>query len=82
MNTPFGVPSDALVEGKVGNVTCILLSRHGRKHDISPSNINYRANLWALMQQGWILFCFLFLICLVSSYLFENFFFASFNDSK
>lgn len=56
MNTPFGSPSDVLIEGKVGDTTCILLSRHGRDHDTSPTNINYRANLWALMQQG-RLFC-------------------------
>uniref|UniRef100_A0A915PYC5 S-methyl-5'-thioadenosine phosphorylase n=1 Tax=Setaria digitata TaxID=48799 RepID=A0A915PYC5_9BILA len=52
VNTPFGSPSDALIEGKVGNVSCILLSRHGRKHDTSPTNINFRANLWALMEKG------------------------------
>lgn len=55
MNTPFGSPSDVLIEGKVGDTTCILLSRHGRGHDTSPTNINYRANLWALMQQGRVL---------------------------
>lgn len=55
MNTPFGLPSDALIEGKVGDNTCILLARHGRKHEISPTNVNYRANLWALMQQGRVL---------------------------
>uniref|UniRef100_A0A1I8EJ58 S-methyl-5'-thioadenosine phosphorylase n=2 Tax=Wuchereria bancrofti TaxID=6293 RepID=A0A1I8EJ58_WUCBA len=52
VSTPFGSPSDALIEGEVGNTTCILLSRHGREHNVSPTNINYRANLWALMQQG------------------------------
>ncbi|EFO26651.1 S-methyl-5'-thioadenosine phosphorylase MTAP [Loa loa] len=52
VSTPFGSPSDVLIEGKVDDITCILLSRHGRGHDISPTNINYRANLWALMQQG------------------------------
>ncbi|VDK77512.1 unnamed protein product [Litomosoides sigmodontis] len=52
VNTPFGSPSDVLIEGKVGDTTCVLLSRHGRGHDTSPTNINYRANLWALMQQG------------------------------
>uniref|UniRef100_A0A0R3RT62 S-methyl-5'-thioadenosine phosphorylase n=1 Tax=Elaeophora elaphi TaxID=1147741 RepID=A0A0R3RT62_9BILA len=52
VDTPFGTPSDVLIEGKVGDTTCILLSRHGRQHDTSPTNINYRANLWALMQQG------------------------------
>lgn len=52
VDTPFGAPSDALLEGEVGGVPCVLLSRHGRKHDKSPSNVNFRANLWALMKQG------------------------------
>lgn len=32
--------------------TSHCLSRHGRKHTINPSNVNYRANIWALKQQG------------------------------
>uniref|UniRef100_F1L8K5 S-methyl-5'-thioadenosine phosphorylase n=1 Tax=Ascaris suum TaxID=6253 RepID=F1L8K5_ASCSU len=52
VDTPYGEPSDCLLEGQVGGITCVLLSRHGRKHDKSPSKVNFRANLWALMKQG------------------------------
>lgn len=50
--TPYGAPSDVLVEGKINDVPCVLLARHGRKHSIMPSNINYRANIWALRNVG------------------------------
>ncbi|KAL7889612.1 hypothetical protein AOLI_G00018700 [Acnodon oligacanthus] len=52
VDTPFGKPSDALIMGKIKNVDCVLLARHGRQHTIMPSNVNYRANIWALKQQG------------------------------
>ncbi|VDD87264.1 unnamed protein product [Enterobius vermicularis] len=52
VETPFGKPSDALLEGEVDGVPCVLLSRHGRKHGVPPTSVNFRANLWALMQQG------------------------------
>jgi len=52
VDTPFGKPSDALKFGNLDGVPCILLSRHGRQHTISPSMINYRANIWALKQAG------------------------------
>lgn len=41
-----------LVEGKISGVDCVLLARHGRKHSIMPSNVNYRANIWALKNVG------------------------------
>ncbi|CAJ0937506.1 unnamed protein product, partial [Mesorhabditis belari] len=50
METPFGKPSDVLIEGEIGGVPCVLISRHGRNHEIMPTNVNYRANLWALME--------------------------------
>lgn len=51
--TPYGKPSDSeLVHGKIGEVEVYILGRHGRKHDVSPSNVNYRANLWTLKQLG------------------------------
>ncbi|KAI3420088.1 hypothetical protein GPALN_003418 [Globodera pallida] len=52
IKTPFGLPSDALIEGNVAGIPCVLLSRHGRRHQLSPTNINYRANIWALKQAG------------------------------
>ncbi|XP_057364936.1 S-methyl-5'-thioadenosine phosphorylase-like [Daphnia carinata] len=52
VNTPFGEPSDALVSGKIEGVDCVVLARHNRKHGIMPTNINYRANIWALKEEG------------------------------
>lgn len=50
--TPFGKPSDALILGKIKNVECVLLARHGRQHTIMPTNVNYQANIWALKEEG------------------------------
>ncbi|OXA42921.1 S-methyl-5'-thioadenosine phosphorylase [Folsomia candida] len=52
VETVFGKPSDALIHGKIGGVECVILARHGRKHDVSPTNVNYRANIWALKEAG------------------------------
>lgn len=52
MTTSFGDPSDVLISGEIGGIQCILLARHGRKHSIMPSNVNYRANIWALKEAG------------------------------
>lgn len=52
VDTPYGPPSDVLIEGKIKGVDCVILARHGRKHTISPSNVNYRANIWALRHVG------------------------------
>lgn len=51
VTTPFGDPSDSLLLGEVNGVPCVLLARHGRKHNIMPSNVNYRANIWAMKQE-------------------------------
>lgn len=52
LNTPFGRPSDALVLGRLDGVRVAFLSRHGRGHLLSPSEINYRANIYALKSVG------------------------------
>lgn len=52
IETPFGSPSDVLIEGKISGVDCVLLARHGRQHTINPTNVNYRANIWALKSVG------------------------------
>ncbi|XP_044283863.1 S-methyl-5'-thioadenosine phosphorylase [Varanus komodoensis] len=52
IDTPYGKPSDALILGKIKNVDCVLLARHGRHHTMVPTNINYRANMWALKEEG------------------------------
>ncbi len=45
LDTPFGKPSEAYVIGKLGGTEVAFLSRHGRGHRRSPSEINYRANI-------------------------------------
>ncbi|XP_068727911.1 S-methyl-5'-thioadenosine phosphorylase-like isoform X1 [Montipora capricornis] len=52
VSTPYGEPSDVLVLGKIAGVDCVVLARHGRKHEIMPSHINYRANIYALKEEG------------------------------
>ena len=50
--TPYGETSNVLKFGSINGQELIFLPRHGEKHNIAPHNINYRANLWALKQQG------------------------------
>lgn len=57
VRTPFGSPSDDLVVGEIAGRTLAFLPRHGRGHRIPPSQINYRANIYALKKIGvrWVL---------------------------
>ena len=50
--TPFGSPSSPVVLGELDGVRVAFLSRHGRGHRLSPSEINYRANVYALKAIG------------------------------
>ncbi len=52
MRTPFGEPSDALVVGRLEGRQVAFLARHGRGHRLLPSEINYRANIWAMKLLG------------------------------
>lgn len=52
IRTPFGRPSDAIVLGELNGVRVAFLSRHGRGHRYNPSDINYRANIYALKSIG------------------------------
>jgi 5'-methylthioadenosine phosphorylase len=52
LDTPFGPPSDELVLGRVGDRRVAFLARHGRGHRLTPSEIDYRANIWALKRLG------------------------------
>jgi 5'-methylthioadenosine phosphorylase len=52
VRTPFGDPSDVIVRGSLGETTLLFLPRHGREHSISPSKVNYRANVYALKSLG------------------------------
>ncbi len=50
--TPFGNPSDPLVLGSLEGVPVAFMSRHGVGHRLTPSEVNYRANIWALKSAG------------------------------
>ncbi|MFT6558571.1 S-methyl-5'-thioadenosine phosphorylase [Sneathiella sp.] len=52
VTSSFGAPSDQLLFGRLGNVDMVFLPRHGRGHKISPSEINYRANIDAMKRAG------------------------------
>ncbi|MBF0170657.1 MAG: S-methyl-5'-thioadenosine phosphorylase [Nitrospinae bacterium] len=50
--TPFGLPSDELVVGSLSGVEMVFLPRHGRGHRLLPSELPFRANIWALKKLG------------------------------
>jgi len=52
MRTPYGEPSGALTFGSLAGSEVVFLARHGYGHTISPHEINYRANMWALNDLG------------------------------
>lgn len=52
LDTPFGKPSDVVVTGEVDGVVVAFLARHGRGHRLIPSEVPYRANIYALKQLG------------------------------
>jgi len=55
--TPFGEPSDELLTGQLAGRPVVFLPRHGRGHRISPSELNHRANIYALkkLDTAWII---------------------------
>ena len=57
VKTPFGATSDDFLTGKLGGRDVVFLPRHGRGHRILPSELNHRANIWAMKKLGvaWIL---------------------------
>ncbi len=52
VDTPWGDPSDELLCGLLDGVRCVFLPRHGRGHKLSPSHLNYRANIDAMKRAG------------------------------
>jgi 5'-methylthioadenosine phosphorylase len=50
--SPFGVPSDQLLSGRLGEVDLVFLPRHGRGHPLPPTAVNARANIDALKRAG------------------------------
>src|SRR5476651_2100465 len=57
VKTPFGAPSDDFLTGKLAGRDVVFLPRHGRGHRILPSELNHRANIWAMKKLGvaWII---------------------------
>ena len=51
-DTPFGQPSDQFITGELGGAQIVFLARHGKGHRISPSTINYRANIFEMKRMG------------------------------
>lgn len=52
VNTPYGEPSSPLTCGRLNGAEVVMLARHGRNHQYSPSQVNYRANIYAMKDQG------------------------------
>ena len=52
VHTPYGDASAALSFGCIGSQEIVFLSRHGEKHTLAPHQVNYRANIWALKEEG------------------------------
>ena len=52
ITSPWGQPSDALRIGRLGQTKVVFLARHGRGHRLSPSGINYRANIDVMKRAG------------------------------
>ncbi len=57
IHTPFGAPSDSLLTGELAGRSVVFLPRHARGHRILPSELNHRANIWAMKKLGvaWII---------------------------
>jgi 5'-methylthioadenosine phosphorylase len=52
VDTPFGKPSDEYVTGELGGVRLVFLPRHGKGHRLTPSEVNYRANIYGMKKLG------------------------------
>jgi 5'-methylthioadenosine phosphorylase len=57
IKTPFGAPSDQLLTGKLAGREVVFLPRHGRGHRVLPTELNHRANIWAMkkLNVAWII---------------------------
>jgi 5'-methylthioadenosine phosphorylase len=52
VETPYGKPSSPLTTGSLDGIDVAVLARHGKDHGVSPTNVNYRANILALKEVG------------------------------
>lgn len=52
VDTPYGKPSSVLTIGSIDGVDVAIIARHGKNHQLSPTQVNYRANIHALKEHG------------------------------
>lgn len=52
VDTPYGKPSSIVTCGKISGIEVCIIARHGKKHEITPTNVNNRANIYALGKLG------------------------------
>jgi 5'-methylthioadenosine phosphorylase len=52
VKTPYGNPTSPLTIGKISGVDVFIIARHGKKHSVYPTGVNYRANIHALKKEG------------------------------
>ena len=52
VQTPFGIPSGKFMTGRLDATDVVFLPRHGKGHHLSPSEINYRANIFGMKKLG------------------------------
>ncbi len=52
VTTPYGDPSSPIIKGTIDTTDVLILARHGRNHQFSPTQVNYRANISALKELG------------------------------
>jgi 5'-methylthioadenosine phosphorylase len=52
IDTPFGAPSDAIISGTLEGTPVVFLARHGRHHHLTPSELPFRANIYAMRSLG------------------------------
>ena len=52
VHTPYGATSDLVITGKVHDADVAIIPRHGDSHRLNPTNVNYRANIWAMKELG------------------------------
>ncbi len=50
LNTPYGEPSSAFLTGRINGVEVVLVSRHGKNHTITPTQVNNRANIYGIRE--------------------------------
>ena len=52
VSTPYGNPTSVLTHGTINDKEVVLISRHGKQHQYAPTEVNYRANMFALKEAG------------------------------